>query len=286
MHEEFGIPTAINVGDGMLALGLGPLLQNIQTIGLGPALKILEEFKRLAVTSAQGQMVEIDWIRERRWDLTDADYIEMVRAKTGTYSFVSPLRIGGIAAGATEPVLAKLARFGDALGVAFQIVDDLLSITALESGKDRLGDLWEGKRTLLVLGALNNSSPSERIEMTARLERAQTPTEPWKQEVFELVARSSPELAVQLEAHWKLNRAKSQEDVERLEHWLRQRGGLEHARSHARHYIGLAGEVLLELEDALEPSEPLRFLSELIPFVTSKDPEFDTRTSRPSTPRA
>jgi geranylgeranyl diphosphate synthase type II len=101
LHVKHGVPIAVNVGDGMLALALAPLLENTRLLGLGKALRILRLVARMARESAEGQALELGWVRARRWDLRDMDYIRMVHKKTSYYSFVTPMLIGGVAAGAT-----------------------------------------------------------------------------------------------------------------------------------------------------------------------------------------
>jgi len=80
------------------------------------------------------------------------DILTMERLKTAVYSFECPLQAGAILAGASEEVVQTLADFGREIGIAYQIVDDLLGVFGIEAetGKTTLGDLREGKRTVLV----------------------------------------------------------------------------------------------------------------------------------------
>src|SRR5512143_1787595 len=64
-----GAPIAVNVGDAMLALSLWPLLENMQALGLGQALRILQVVARMAQESAEGQALELDWVRRAHWQL-------------------------------------------------------------------------------------------------------------------------------------------------------------------------------------------------------------------------
>ncbi len=171
LHEKYGAPIAVNVGDGMLAIAFEPLLDNIRVLGLGPALRILDLIKRMARESVEGQMIELSWIRARRWDIADHEYLRMVHKKTGWYSFISPVHVGAIAAGASAETRAALGRFALCLGIAFQIQDDLLSLEGTEDaiGKDALGDLWEGKYTLPLLHTLRSISAAELREALAIL---------------------------------------------------------------------------------------------------------------------
>jgi geranylgeranyl diphosphate synthase type II len=164
LHRAHGVPVAVNVGDAMLCLSLQPLLDNVERVGLGPALRILRLVARMTRESVEGQALELDWVRHRRWDLTDDDYVRMVEQKTGWYSFIAPLRAGAIAAGSDEACGDALAEFGRRLSVAFQITDDVLSLEGDRDvfGKDTDGDLWEGKRTLVLLHMMRSATPRER----------------------------------------------------------------------------------------------------------------------------
>jgi geranylgeranyl diphosphate synthase, type II len=164
LHETYGIPVAINVGDAMLALTLAPLLENTRTLGLGKALRILQIVATMARVSAEGQALELEWVREGRFDLGDEDYFDMVQRKTSHYSFVTPLLIGAVVAGHSGALLEELEVLGRRIGVAFQIQDDVLNLTE-DYGKERDGDLYEGKHTLILLHAYRSATPSERSEI-------------------------------------------------------------------------------------------------------------------------
>jgi len=168
LHTLYGAPIAVNVGDAMLALSLQPLLDNVEHLGLGRALRILRVVSRMARESAEGQAVELDWIRDGAWALEARDYRRLVYQKTCWYTFVAPMLCGAIAASAdADPArLWAIERFAILVGVAFQIHDDVLNLDphAAGYGKEPYGDLWEGKRTLIVLDALARSTPDERVE--------------------------------------------------------------------------------------------------------------------------
>lgn len=173
LHQLHGVPTAVNVGDGMLAITIPPLLDNTERIGLGGALKILRIVSDMARISAEGQMTELNWIRNNTWNHADKDYIRMVHKKTGWYSFIAPAMVGAIAAGLPDRDVALLGRLFTPLGIAFQIKDDLLNLTSNESSyeKDWSGDLWEGKHTLILIHALRTTTAEKRqraIEVLAK----------------------------------------------------------------------------------------------------------------------
>ena len=85
LHRKYGVPIAVNVGDGMLALSMSSLLANTEIVGVGKALRVLEAISRMAQESAEGQMIELDWIARGSWVLTDESYVRMVYKKTTWY---------------------------------------------------------------------------------------------------------------------------------------------------------------------------------------------------------
>jgi geranylgeranyl diphosphate synthase type II len=179
LHVEHGVPIAVNVGDAMFCLSLKPLLDNVEVVGLGPALRILEAVAHMTQESVEGQAIELDWIRHNRWELDDSDYVDMVVQKTGWYSFIVPMQVGAIAAGASQEQVNELIAFGRELSVAFQVTDDLLNVGAdpEEYGKEIGGDLWEGKRTLILLHAVRTASSSDRGQAMEILSRPRPPSD-------------------------------------------------------------------------------------------------------------
>jgi geranylgeranyl pyrophosphate synthase len=88
------------------------------------------------------------------------DVLNVLEWKTAYYTFVNPLQLGAILAGANDAELESLAEYGVHAGRTFQITDDILGIfsTASESGKSPLDDIKEGKRTLMAVYALEHAT--------------------------------------------------------------------------------------------------------------------------------
>jgi geranylgeranyl diphosphate synthase, type II len=163
LHQDFGVPIAINVGDSIFTLCLQPLLDNTRLLGLGKALHILEIIASMARESVEGQAMELDWIYRSEWNLRDRDYCLMCYKKSCWYTFIAPGQIGGVVSGASARQLAVLRKYATYIGIAFQIQDDVLNLVANEQryGKEIAGDLWEGKRTLILLHTLRTAPPEE-----------------------------------------------------------------------------------------------------------------------------
>lgn len=166
LHQDLGVPIAINVGDASFVLCLQPLLDNTQLIGLGKALKILQLITDMARESVEGQAIELDWIYHNRRQLRERDYYLMCYKKTCWYTFIAPLQIGALVAGADPKQLRLWRKFATYLGLAFQIRDDVLNLVANEKayGKEIGGDLWEGKHTLILLQTMARANQKERAQ--------------------------------------------------------------------------------------------------------------------------
>jgi len=173
LHRLYGVPIAVNVGDGMHALCLEPLLDNARLLGLGKALSILRVVSRMARESVEGQAIELDRVRRGVWDLGDRDYCVMSYKKTCWYTFIAPMQIGAIVRGSDGAQLSILRKFAAYLGIAFQIQDDLLNLLADEGlyGKEIGGDLWEGKRTLVLLHMMRTANARDRSAAAQIFER-------------------------------------------------------------------------------------------------------------------
>jgi geranylgeranyl diphosphate synthase, type II len=180
LHLRHGTPLAINVGDALAVLSLRPLIDNVGTLGARLALRILEEAERMARESVEGQALELWWRQRNVIDLGEADYLRMVLKKTCWYTTIYPMRIGALIGTRDGVDLDRYLHFGFFVGAAFQIQDDLLNLVGDEAryGKELNGDLWEGKRTLMLIHLLHAASADEHVRLsrvlgTPRAERRQ-----------------------------------------------------------------------------------------------------------------
>jgi geranylgeranyl diphosphate synthase type II len=171
LHVTHGVPIAINVGDTLSLMSLRPLIDNRITIGPRLAMRVLEETERMARESAEGQALELGWRRDNNCALDDDDYLLMILKKTCWLAAIHPSRVGALIGTRDTVALDPFIRFGFFVGAAFQIQDDLLNLTANQDlyGKERDGDLWEGKRTLMLIHLLRESTPDEHARIVAAL---------------------------------------------------------------------------------------------------------------------
>ena len=276
LHIDHGIAIAVNVGDAMLSLSLQPLLDNVERVGLGPALRILRAVAHMTRQTVDGQALELEWVHSNTWQLDDTDYLAMVELKTSWYSFITPLQVGAIAAAAGPEWLAPLESLGRHLGAAFQITDDLLNLRAdpEEYGKEIGGDLWEGKRTLMLLHTLRCAEPGDRdraVQLLAR-RRPSADGELGLATLLDgLVARGElsrtgqSEIAARLQGY-RPSESKTLDDIRWLYGLMLSVGSLEHAREVARWHAGKASILLAGL-DWFPASRHRDVLCDLVDYV-------------------
>jgi geranylgeranyl diphosphate synthase type I len=164
LHITQGEGLAINAGDLALSLVNGtvvndPLLSDTLKV------RVVQELVAMTTRTVEGQALDIGWAQDDRFDLTVDDYLAMARHKTAYYSGAVPLAVGAIVGGGTDEQISALRHYGMSTGLAFQIQDDLLNLMGTEEAtkKDFRGDITEGKRTLVVVHALEHSAHADEL---------------------------------------------------------------------------------------------------------------------------
>lgn len=177
LHVERGLAIALNTGDALAVLAQRPLLENVSRLGSRMARAVFGEFQAAMERTVEGQAVELGWRHSQIVELTPRDYLDMILHKTCAYTTILPLRVGALIGSWGNADLDAVARFGFALGAAFQIRDDVLDLISAHAtyGKNVLGDIREGKRTLALIHLIRCASPDDRADVVAFL--AQRPAE-------------------------------------------------------------------------------------------------------------
>ena len=152
VHIKWDANTAVLSGDAML-IDAYKYITKVDTDVL-PA--ILDVFTTTAMQVCEGQQYDMDF--EKRLNVKESEYIEMIRLKTAVLLAAS-LKIGAIIGNAGEEDANKLYDFGINIGLAFQLKDDLLDVygNPIEFGKNIGGDILCNKKTFLLIKALENS---------------------------------------------------------------------------------------------------------------------------------
>ncbi|MBW9141318.1 MAG: polyprenyl synthetase family protein [Candidatus Aramenus sp.] len=161
VHVVWGVPTAILAGDLLHAKAFEILNDALRGLDGERYFWALSTFSRSVIVISEGQAMDMEF--EKRADVTEAEYVEMIKRKTAQL-FACSSALGGIVGGGDRGAVEKLYSFGMDLGISFQIVDDILGLTAdeRELGKPVYSDVREGKKTILVIKALEMASDKER----------------------------------------------------------------------------------------------------------------------------
>jgi geranylgeranyl diphosphate synthase, type I len=166
IHKLFGVDVAVNIGSAMYYLPLLVLLKN--DFPKDMKLKIYETYSQELINIHFGQAMDIAWHRglADANDITEKEYLQMCAYKTGTLARLAA-KVGAIAAGADGKTVEKMGALAEAIGIGFQIQDDILNLMAI-SGKNQFtkeyigSDISEGKRTLIVIHALGKASSTDK----------------------------------------------------------------------------------------------------------------------------
>ncbi|MCX6769087.1 MAG: polyprenyl synthetase family protein [Candidatus Micrarchaeota archaeon] len=151
MYVKYGLPLAMNAGDGLF------MMVWREALGIGGARSLEAQRRMLAAFTnvLEGQAIELGWYHKNNWDIGEKQYYQMVRGKTGALIAAS-CEVGALLGGADEKTCEAMRRFGMGIGVGFQIIDDVLNLVGDEKTykKEIGGDISEGKRTLMTIWAL------------------------------------------------------------------------------------------------------------------------------------
>jgi geranylgeranyl diphosphate synthase type I len=175
--KAWGVPQAINVGDGVFALAFAAMQQLTQRgVPADITLAALELFTQATIALIEGQYLDLHF--EQRPKVTVDEYLRMISGKTAALLGAS-VAIGAQVGGASPAQVNALQRFGEQLGLAFQIQDDILGIWGdpNETGKAAGNDTLRRKKSLPILHALNyeeTGAPFARL-LAAELGPAQLP---------------------------------------------------------------------------------------------------------------
>lgn len=155
LYRRLGTGLAINVGDAALVHTIGRICHG-NTYDEATRLRLIDALISMQERTLEGQALDLGWTQENRWDITPDEYLFMATSKTAYYSAAYPLLCGAIVGGGTAEQRSALKAFGLKAGLAFQLQDDLLNLVgnAKTQGKDFRSDITEGKRTLLVVKAI------------------------------------------------------------------------------------------------------------------------------------
>ena len=160
VHEKWNDNAAVLSGDAMLI----DAYNLIAKVPLNTLPSVLEVFTSTAMQVCQGQQYDMDF--EKRLNVKESEYIEMIRLKTAVLIAAS-LKIGAILGEASSEDAKRLYNFGINIGLAFQLKDDLLDVYGdpVNFGKEIGGDILSNKKTFLLIKALENSDETSNASL-------------------------------------------------------------------------------------------------------------------------
>ena len=196
VHRKWDANTAILSGDSMLVLAY----QRMAQCDKQKMPEVLSLFTETALEIGEGQQYDMDF--EHRNDVTEDEYIEMIRLKTSVL-LACAMKIGAILAGASKEDADNLYRFGEQIGLAFQLQDDYLDVygDTRVFGKAIGGDITSNKKTYMLINAMLRANDTQRAE----LEKWISATEFDREEKIAAVTRLYNEIGIDKLAQEKIN---------------------------------------------------------------------------------
>jgi octaprenyl-diphosphate synthase len=152
-HARFGVDAALLVGDHFYSRCMALLVRDGD-------LRVMDALAGAMVSMTEAEVFQLE--KKRAGELSEADYLRIIRQKTATFMSAC-CRLGGLAAGLAPEAVEALGTYGEEIGIAFQIIDDSLDFDAdpVRLGKAIGHDLREGKRTLPLIVTLDRATADE-----------------------------------------------------------------------------------------------------------------------------
>lgn len=161
-NAKFGNPASVLVGDFLYSRAFQMMVDN-------QSMRIMQVLADATNIIAEGEVMQL--MNMHNAALDEAGYLQVIRSKTAKL-FEASARVGAILAGADEPLETACADYGQALGTAFQVIDDVLDYAgdAAVMGKSLGDDLREGKTTLPLIAAMQRGTTQERETIQQAIE--------------------------------------------------------------------------------------------------------------------
>jgi len=196
VHKRWDANKAILSGDSMLVLAY----QRVAQCDSKHLPAVLGLFTETALEIGEGQ--EYDMSFETRNDVTEEEYIEMIRLKTSVL-LACALKMGAILADASDADAENLYRFGEQIGLAFQLQDDLLDVYGDPKvfGKAIGGDITSNKKTYMLINAVNRANAAQHEELMRWIEAKDFD----RQEKINAVTRLYDEIGIRQLCEEKIN---------------------------------------------------------------------------------
>ncbi len=161
-NAKFGNPASVLVGDFLYSRAFQMMVDT-------QSMRIMEVLANATNIIAEGEVMQL--MNMYNAGLDEAGYLQVIRSKTAKL-FEASARVGAILSGANDAMEEACAEYGQALGTAFQVIDDVLDYTGDASimGKNLGDDLREGKATLPLIAAMQRGTDTERLAIQQAIE--------------------------------------------------------------------------------------------------------------------
>lgn len=239
-HLIYGVDISLNCGNSLYFIPLKVFMDSRGKFPDETLLKAYEIYSQEMINISFGQAMDIYWHKhpDNAKGVTESHYLQMCAYKTGTLARMSA-KLAALLSGAREDTIEKVGRFAETIGVAFQIQDDILNLTATSNKgqftKEYIGsDITEGKRTLMEIHTLNNASPED------------------KKRLEEILAKHT----------------KDKQEIQEAINIMKKYGSIEYARQKAKQ---LMQESWKEVDKILPPSEAKEKLAAFAEYLIKRD---------------
>ena len=165
-NETFGNPASVLVGDFLHTRSFQMMVET-------GSMRVMEILSEATNIIAEGEVLQLMNMHDA--SLSEADYLKVIRSKTAKL-FEASARLGAVLANTPPAIEEACATYGQALGTAFQIIDDVLDYAgnAVEMGKNLGDDLREGKATLPLIAAMERGTPQQAAVIRSAIEQGST----------------------------------------------------------------------------------------------------------------
>lgn len=241
LNKIYGDKIAVNAGDTLHALMWKMVGDCVRELGDEKGWKVYDKMNDIILTTLEGQYLELDWNRNGKVVITEQEYYKMIYIKAGYYTVTGPLQLGAIIAGADEKDQSLIGEWGIPFGCAFQIWDDVMNLTVDSGvlGKEKGGDILEGKRTLSLIHLLGICSRTE-------AEYVKT-------------------------IYLKKREQKSNSEMQYILNLMEKYGSIEYARSKAKDFSNKALRIFDNQTSHLPNGKAKEIIREGIKFVVNRD---------------
>jgi geranylgeranyl pyrophosphate synthase len=186
-HHKFGVDTAVNTGTIMYFWPMVKIMNDDFNLGEEKKMKIYDLFVKELLRVCSGQVWDIAW-HHGGFTPNEKQYLNMCLSKTGVLTKFA-CQLGAIIGNSSEEQYESLGKFGQIVGVGFQIQDDILELTesSFKEGKGSIGgDIHEGKRTLIVIRTLEVAKETDKKRLVEILD-SHTEKESELQEALDII---------------------------------------------------------------------------------------------------